>query len=109
MKFYEIPLSTSFNQEFYSIIPINGENKKLFFFLRYNTIADCWIMDIKDENKKELVCNISLVCGIDLFEQYQYKHIGHAFIYAQGENLDRPNKNNLGKSYKLFWYSEEDS
>lgn len=111
MNFYEIPLSTSFNQEFSSIIPINGENIVLYFFLKYNTISDCWIMDIKDSNKNNLICNISLVCGVDLLGQYQHKKLGHAFIYNLSGTGDSPNKYNLGKSFKLKWCidDEEDS
>lgn len=100
-----IPLTTDPNDTFSSTIPVNGKNKKFYFFLRYNEEAEYWVMDLSDENKQPIVSSIPLISGINILEQYEYLKIGKAYIINTDKSLlaDKPDANNLGDTFKLVW------
>lgn len=100
-----IPLTTDPNDTFTSTIPINGENKKFYFFLRYNEEAGYWVMDLSDENKEPVVSSIPLISGINILGQYEYLKIGKAYIVKTDSSLlaDKPDVTNLGTTFKLVW------
>ncbi len=102
---YIIPLTTSPNQTFTSTIPIDGSKIKFNFFLRYNTEASYWVLDIFDSNNVSLLASINLVCGLNLLEQYSYLKIGSAYIYKVDSSLadDSPTEYNLGSDFQLVW------
>lgn len=102
---YIVPLTTSPNQKFTSTIPIDGKKIKFNFFLRYNTEANYWVLDIYDSHNNNLLASINLVCGANLLEQYSYLNIGSVYIVKADTTLisDRPNEYNLGTSFLLVW------
>lgn len=105
MNLYIIPVTPSPNQTFTSTIPIDGSAKKIYFFLRFNTEQNCWMMNLKDENRNDLVNAIPLVSGMNLLEQHSYLNIGSAYIVKRDPNIqrDRPNEFDLGRSFVLAW------
>ena len=105
VKLYVLPLTTSPNQTFTSTIPIDGSKIKFNFFLRYNTEAKYWVLDISDSSNTSLLASINLVCGLNLLEQYSYLKIGSAYLVKVDNSLtdDSPNEYNLGSSFLLLW------
>ena len=100
-----IPLSTSTNKNFTSTIPIDGKKIKFNFFMRFNTEAEYWVLDIYDSKNNNLLASINLVCGLNLLEQYSYLNIGSAYIVKIDKTLDMdiPNEYNLGTDFVLVW------
>lgn len=102
---YIVPLTTSPNQKFTSTIPVDGKKMKFNFFLRYNTEAKYWVLDIFNSQNNSLIVSINLVCGLNLLEQYSYLKIGSAYIVKVDNSLtdDAPNEYNLGTDFVLVW------
>ncbi|OOM74003.1 hypothetical protein CLPUN_42410 [Clostridium puniceum] len=100
-----IPLTTSPNQKFTSTIPVDGKKIKFNFFLRFNTEAKYWVLDIFDSKNDSLIVSVNLVCGSNLLEQYSYLNIGSAYILKVDATLagDKPNEYNLGTDFLLLW------
>ena len=102
---YIVPLTTSPNQTFTSTIPVDGKKIKFNFFLRFNTEAKYWILDISDSSNNSLLASVNLVCGLNLLEQYSYLKIGSAYIVKVNNSStdDSPNEYNLGTAFLLLW------
>jgi hypothetical protein len=102
---YIVPLTTSPNQKFTSTVPVDGKKMKFNFFLRYNTEAKYWVLDIFNSKNDSLIVSINLVCGSNLLEQYSYLNIGSAYIVKVDKTIlsDRPNEYNLGTDFVLVW------
>lgn len=102
-----IPLTTDPNNTFSSTIPVNGKNVTFNFFLRYNTEAGYWVMDLLDASKNPLISSMPLLTGINLLEQYEYLQIGKAYIVKIDDSLqvDSPSSTNLGTDFVLVWDS----
>lgn len=106
---YVIPLTTSPNQKFTSTIPIDGKKIKFNFFLRYNTEANYWVLDVYNAKNQSLIVSLNLVCGLNLLAQYSYLNIGSAYIAKVDKSLadDIPNEYNLGTDFVLVWGDTE--
>ena len=104
-----IPLTTSPNNTFTCTVAVNGEKKKFYFFLRYNTEARYWVMDLSDENKVPIVSSIPLISGINLLEQYEYLQIGKAYLVKTDDSLltDIPDDTNLSTDFALLWLDND--
>ena len=107
---YVIPLTTAPNQTFTCTIPIDGENRRLVFALRYNSVAEYWCMTIHDpELRRTLVDSLPILTGqypaADLLEQVRYLGLGSATIVEVGPTDPgaNPDDSNLGASYQLVW------
>jgi hypothetical protein len=107
---YIIPLTTQPNQTFNCTIPIDGQNRRLSFALRYNSIADYWNLTVIDGVTNEtLIDAIPLQRGqfpaANLLEQYSYMKIGSAVIVHHGKLPPdaNPNDRNLGAEFYLVW------
>lgn len=100
-----VPLTTSPNQKFTSTIPIDGKKIKFNFFLRFNTEAKYWVLDVFNSQNDSLIVSLNLVCGLNLLEQYSYLNIGSAYIYKVDNSLlgDIPNEYNIGTDFYLVW------
>jgi hypothetical protein len=100
-----VPLTTSPNQKFTSTIPIDGKKIKFNFFLRFNTEAKYWVLDVYNSENDSLIVSLNLVCGLNLLEQYSYLNIGSAYIYKVDNSLfdDIPNEYNIGSDFYLVW------
>lgn len=102
---YILPLTSNPNQTFTSTIPIDGSKIKFNFFLRYNTEAKYWVLDISDSSNTNILASINLVCGLNLLEQYSYLKIGSAYLVKVDNSLidDSPTEYNLGSKFVLLW------
>lgn len=107
---YEIPLTTEPNQSFKVSIPVDGRNIELKLDIRYNTIAEYWIMTVTDSlTDKILIDSLPLLTGqypaANLLEQYSHLRIGSAVIVNTStiDISDEPNDKNLGSDYVLIW------
>ncbi|MDF2636578.1 MAG: hypothetical protein K0R78_3452 [Pelosinus sp.] len=109
MPYQKIPLNTSPDQTFQITLPVDGKNITLEFNLKYNEIAEYWIMKITDTvTNTVLLDSIPLLPGDspanNILEQYSYLGIGSAYIVkASNSNADYPNSNNLGTEFLLAW------
>lgn len=106
---FVLPLTPNPNQKFTSTIPIDGKKIKFNFFLRFNTEANYWVLDISDSSNTNLLVSINLVCGLNLLEQYSYLKIGSAYLVKTDNSLndDSPNEYNLGSKFVLLWGDTE--
>ncbi|MBZ9633078.1 phage baseplate plug protein [Clostridium sp. FP1] len=102
---YIVPLTPSPNQSFTCTIPIDGKSITFNFFLRYNTLAQYWIMELYDTKKNTIIVSVPLICGLNLLEQYSYLRIGSAYIYKVDTTLktNKPDDTNLGTYFILVW------
>jgi len=102
---YIVPLTTSPNQTFTCTIPIDGKSIVFSIFLRYNTQALYWVMQLSDNNQNIIIDSIPLLCGLNLLGQYGYLRIGSAYIYKADTTLagDAPDDSNLGTNFLLCW------
>lgn len=102
---YIVPLTVNPNQYFTSTIPVDGKKLKFNFFLRFNTEANYWVLDISDSKNNSLIVSLNLICGVNLLEQYSYLEIGSAYIVKIDKSIsdDIPNEYNLGTDFILLW------
>jgi len=107
---FVIPLTTKPNQLFNCTIPIDGQNRRLSFGLRYNNIAQYWSLTVTDGVTRDiLIDSIPLQRGqfpaANLLEQYSYMKIGSAAIVHQGKLPPdaNPNDSNLDSEFYLVW------
>lgn len=106
---YIIPLTTDANQTFRCVIPVNGKNLPLNFFLSYNTVSEYWIMRLSDDFGNILVDSLPIQTGIypaaNLLEQYQHLQIGSAVVVPVGSlpEEQQPDDTNLGSKFVLVW------
>ena len=105
-----IPLAATPNQRFDCTLKVNGGVSLPFtFFIRYNEIADYWVMSIKDTKTGNYVLSsIPLVPGDypagNLLKQYDYLKIGSAYLVKVGDLVDElPTQDNLGTEWFLVW------
>jgi hypothetical protein len=103
-----IQLTSLPNQTSQSVLSIDGENKTLQFFIRYNDIAGYWTMRITDtETSEVLIDSLPLVTADDpaanLLESYAYLKIGSAYLINVGNVSADPSEDDLGTNFVLFW------
>jgi hypothetical protein len=109
MSYQLIPLTTSPNQTFQSTLAVDSKNITLEFNLKYNEIAEYWIMKITDPSSNTLLLDsVPLIPGNapagNILEQYEYLGIGSAFI-VKSSNVaaDYPSDTTLGTDFLLVW------
>ena len=106
---YRIPISSLPNQTFSCVIPVNGDNINIRFFLWYNSIAEYWSMSARKANEDvDLFTNIPLVSSEYGFwnnlVQLNYMGIGNMYVtLARYDQKSMPDDTNLGTSYILLW------
>jgi hypothetical protein len=109
MAYQRIPLTTDANQKFTCTLGIDGKNKKMSFFIAYNSMAGHWMMDLTDAvTDTALLSSIPLLPGEppadNILEQYSYLKIGSAYLVNTGKNSSSiPTANNLGTEWILLW------
>lgn len=107
---FVVPLTSDPNQSFRCTIPVNGQNKAFDFVLRYNDIAEYWVMAVSDAiDGRMYVSDVPLVAGIypsaNLLEQFEHLRIGAAVLVKTNPDNqdDAPNGFNLGTDFELVW------
>jgi hypothetical protein len=100
---YKIPLTADPDQNFKCTVPINNLNISLFFRLKYNTVADYWMISVSDSKRNTMLDNIPLVTGVNILDQFSYLGIGSAMIINTGNNSsDSPTDSNIS-DFTLVW------
>jgi len=70
----------------------------------WNTEADCWVLDIADQNGKNILTGLALVTGCDLLGQYAYLGFGGSLVCQTDFQTDAiPTYENLGSNSQLYF------
>lgn len=95
---YLIPLQPT-NQR----VQLTGAGVVYTLTLRWNEMAEAWVLDIGDANNNPLVSGIAVVTGVDLIAPYDYLDFGFQLI-AQTTNdaTAVPTMTNLGTVGNLY-------
>jgi hypothetical protein len=72
---------------------------------KWNDMAQCWFLDIADQNANPLACGIPFITGADLLDGLEYLGIGGALIvFTNGLTPDAvPTLYNLGTDTNLYF------
>lgn len=80
-----IPLDNSPNQIWNVSVDVDGKSIPLSITLRYNEIAEYWVMTIRDGNGNLVLDSIPFVTGAgasqNILEQFVYLKIGSATLF----------------------------
>lgn len=96
---YEIPLKAQ-NQTM--SIKLNGKTFKLT--VKWNGVANSWLMDIADSTGKNILSGLPLITGSDLLSQYKYLNLGgQLVVQTDGDFQAIPTFANLGDKSHLFF------
>lgn len=96
---YEIPLiSTNFD----CLIPMDGVSITMGFKLRFNPLAEYWVMSLYDSEGYMLVSDIPLIPCENLLEQYRYMNIGSAYLVTESAEVT-PSYSSLFTDWHLRW------
>ena len=70
-----------------------------------DSVGGGWVFDIIDsQTSVPLVCNIPLVCGADLLEQYEYLGFNaQLIVYTDGDDTAVPTLENLGIESNVYY------
>lgn len=104
-----IPLTTQPNQTFQTALNVNGATLRLTLTIRYNEMANYWVMTVADQFGNLIVDNIPLLCGVwpaaNVLDAYQYLQIGSAYVInaSNADINDYPNATDLGTDFVLMW------
>lgn len=107
-----IPLITTRNQEFMTTVYINETNKSLRFIIKWNPIANYWLMTIIDQaTSLYLIDSLPLVRGeintlsLNILRSFDYLNIGSAYVVPKvvKPSSDSPIDNNLDSEFELVW------
>lgn len=104
MAFMEIPLSSGAQ----SFTVTLGDNRFKLRFIYLNAVGGGWFMDVESLNKGRAVYGVPLVCGVDLFSQYQHLGFGHFYAVYDGDKNAEPSYSDMGKALRLYWSDEDD-
>lgn len=104
----KIVLSSTPNQTIEAILSVNGVNRNFQFFIRFNDIANYWVMRITDLDTNEvLLDSVPLLPAIDssgnILAQYDYLRIGSAYLVAVSDEFMTPGIDDLGTNFILLW------
>ena len=105
-----IPLTPTPNQILNTTLNIDGVNKTYQLKIRYNEMADYWVMSILDPATGDFILDsIPLLTGdypaANILQQYAYLGIGSAYV-VNVSNLQSPNypdDKTLGSDFVLVW------
>lgn len=96
---YEIPLSPE-AQTF--AITLAGKQYRLT--LRWNAVAECWVLDIRDVSGAPVLLGIPVVTGLDLLMQYAFMGFGGMLVAQTDHDADAvPQAANLGTAGRLYF------
>ena len=97
------------NQSFRSVLSIDGENKSLRFKIRFNEIAEYWVMTIIDPSAEDtiLIDSLPLIPGDypadNILDQFAYLGIGSLYVVNIGNVSAAPSVGDLGTNFILIW------
>lgn len=109
-----IPLTNAPNQKLAVALSINGQTIRLNLTIRYNEMANYWVLTIADANNNVLVDSVPLITGTwpaaNVLAQYDYLQIGSLFVVNVSNSyiFDYPNADELGTDFVLVWSDNYD-
>src|SRR5579863_9981286 len=84
MSLQMIPLSTAPNQQFTALLNVDGAPLTVNVTVKYNEMAQYWILSISDSNNNLLVDSVPALTGsypaANILEQQRYLGIGAWYI-----------------------------
>ena len=104
-----VPVSNAPNQTFVAALNVDGTVQDRYLALRYNEIADYWVMTITDASGNVLLDSIPFITGdvpaANLLGQFVYMKLGSAqIINASGVVAPQyPNDTDLGTDFVIIW------
>jgi hypothetical protein len=67
-------------------------------------LAQCWLLDIADENNNQLIAGVPLLAGANLLSQYTDLNFpGELWVASDGEPDAPPTFGNLGVNSHLYY------
>lgn len=66
-----------------------------------------WVLDVERSDGEMSIYGIPLICGVDLFEQYGHKKIGHLRCMLDGGDDRVPTYEDMGSKIVLIWSDDE--
>lgn len=76
------------------------------FTIKWNTSADCWVLDIADNNGVPMAQGLPLITGADLLGQLAELGItGQLIVQSDNDPNEVPNFTTLGVSGNLYYNS----
>jgi len=98
----EIPLTTDPEQLFRCAVNGVPYNWRVL----YNARAECWAIDLRDENENLLVADVRILGGVDLFQQYPDIPLKNVYYISQLTPWQDPTATNLGTTARLYVLTE---
>jgi len=95
----QIPLIAG-NQTF--MIDLGGKYYCLTLTYRAATYGS-WVLDIESADGETKLCGIPLVCGVDMFSQFEYLGLGHLRALVSGSYTKTPGWDDMGSTLELYW------
>jgi hypothetical protein len=72
--------------------------------VKWNDAAECWVLDIADQNSNNILTGVPLVTGADLLAQYAYLGLGGSLYASTDHDLTAPPTfTNLGDTGHLYF------
>lgn len=72
--------------------------------MRWNTFANCWVLDFADDTGVGILSGVPMITGADLLEQYGYLDFGGS-LYAQNDANPQqvPSYTDLGADSNVYF------
>ena len=104
-----IPLTPVPNQNFQIALNVDAGVLTLNMDLRYNEVADYWVLSVFDSVQNLIIDSLALITGdfpaANILGQFAYLGIGSAFVVNASQVTDPnfPNNLDLGSDFVLVW------
>jgi hypothetical protein len=103
MSGFKLPFVNS-NQKF----NISLDGKSLSVTCVWNQEIPAWVISIQDANTgDDIITGVSLVTGVNLFEQFYYTGVtGFLIVYTNGNPTEIPTFESLGNESNVYYLTE---
>jgi hypothetical protein len=103
---YRIPFQPEKRQTFSVRLTRDVQVELKFEYLNLD-VDPCWIMDISDRFRNQLVCGIPLLPGQNLLEQYEYLDLGVTMFILNTIDQDVvPTWKTMGVDANLYFFED---
>lgn len=104
MEYYKLPITSEPNQTFNTTIPVDGKNINFRLFLNWNVCTKTWeISGWQGSTEEPLFLHIPLIENDNIIKHLKYKGVGGITVVNNGGLTDRPELENLGTEWLLYW------
>ena len=98
-----VPFQAIPNHRFSAVVPIDGGNTKLAFYLKYNEIAEYWTVEISKDGEVVL-SGLPIKPAQNILEQFAYLQIGSAYIVPRSEAQKQwPGAADFSSDWYVVW------